>query len=82
MNWYNVKFRMWENTCHKNHKLPHGQCYHTFFNYRDVYLLKNQHEPYSVNYKMVPETIFLVSGSWIITCQKQISRDIMANLWM
>ena len=31
----------------KNHKLPLLQCYHTFSNSRDIYLLKNHYEPYS-----------------------------------
>ena len=31
------------NKCHKNWKLPLLQCYHTFSNYRGIYLLKNHH---------------------------------------
>ena len=44
INWYNVilvEISDVVNTCHKNHKLPRGQCYHTFSNYWDAYLPKN-----------------------------------------
>jgi len=61
---YVILVEIWGVTkwCHKNHKLPRGQCYHTFSNYWDTYLLKNQHEPYSA--KMVPMAKILVPGSW------------------
>ena len=63
---YSWNFSCSKNTCHKNHKLPCSQCYHTIFNYWDAYLPKNQHELYSA--KIVPAAIFLVSGSWTIYC--------------